>query len=71
MNAYIKALKAEGYTSLRDEHYDKINSFPVLGKKDSTIPQDPDTIDKEDQTIDEDNDDKLGEKFYQQRPPQE
>ena len=50
MTNYIKSLKDEGYTSLRDEYYDNINSFPSLGKPVKTNVQDPDTIDKEDQT---------------------
>ena len=56
MNAYIKTLKDEGYTSLRDEYYDSFNSFPVLGKKDSNKPLDPDTVDIEDQTANKDDD---------------
>ena len=60
MNAYIKSLKEEGYISLRDEYYDTFKSFPALGKKDTTKPLDPDTIDLEDQSISEDDDDESG-----------
>ena len=55
MNAYIKSLKEEGYTSLRDEHYNSLNSFPALGKKDSNKPLDPDPVDIEDQTTNGDD----------------
>ena len=58
MNAYIKSLKDKGYTSLRDAHYDEINSFPALGKNNSSEPLDPDTVDMEDQIA---NDNEEGE----------
>ena len=57
MNAYIKSLKEEGYTSLRDQHYDTFNNFPALGKKDTNNTPDPDTTDVEDQASKEDEDD--------------
>ena len=57
MNEYIKSLKDEGYTSMRDQHYDTFNNFPALGKKDTKDSPDPDTTDIEDQTSKEDEDD--------------
>ena len=57
MNAYIKSLKEEGYTSLRDQHYDTFNNFPALGKKDTNNTPDPYTTDVEDQASKEDEDD--------------
>ena len=61
MNSYIKSLKEEGYVSLREEYYDNLNSFPTLGKANHTTTQDPDAVDKEDQTINGDDDDETEE----------
>ena len=57
MNAYIRSLREEGYTSLRDAHYDTFNNFPALGRKDNNKSPDPDTTDLEDQANDDDLDD--------------
>ena len=56
MNSYIKSLKDEGYTSLREEYYDNLNSFPAIGETKQTNVQDPDMIDNEDQTTNGDDD---------------
>ena len=61
MNSYIKSLKDEGYISLRDEYYDNLNSFPSLRKTAGPNAQDPDTIIKEDQTNNDEDDDKTEE----------
>ena len=57
MNAYIKSLREEGYTSLKDLHYDTFNNFPALGRKEPNKTPDPDTTDLEDQLNDDDDDD--------------
>ena len=58
MNDYIKSLKDEdGYTSLRDQHYNSYNNCPALGRKETNKTLDPETTDLEDQAIDDDNDD--------------
>ena len=57
MTSYIKSLKDEGYTSLKDEYYKNLNSFPTLGKPIEPNGQDPDLIDREDQTNNADDDD--------------
>ena len=60
MTSYIKSLKDEGYTSLRDKHYNKLKSFPALGKVPPIITLNPDVTDRENQA-DNDDDDEGGE----------
>ena len=50
-------MREEGYTSLRDLHYDTYNNFPALGRKETNKTLDPETTDLEDQAIDDDYDD--------------
>ena len=57
MNAYIKLLREEGYTSLKDLHYYTYNNFPALGRKEANKTPDPNTTVLEDQSIDDDYDD--------------
>ena len=59
MNAYIKSLREEGYTSLRDTHYDTYNNFPALGRKENNKTPDPDTTDLEDQANNDNHDDEF------------
>ena len=59
MTSYIKSLKDEGYTTLREEYYNNLNSFPSLGKPIEPNDQDPDLIDREDQTNNADDDDEI------------
>ena len=57
MNAFIKSLREEGYTSLKDQHYDTFNNFPALNRTETNKTPDPDTTDLENQYKDGDDDD--------------
>ena len=56
MNSYIKSLREEGYISLRDKYYDSLNAFPALGEKATDTSQDPNIVNTEDQTGNNDDD---------------
>ena len=58
LNDYFKSLKDEdGYTTLKDQHYNSYNNFPALGRKETNKTLDTETTDPEEQATDDDDDD--------------
>ena len=69
MSSYIGELRAEGYTSLRDTHFETIRtSIPLLGSPRPPQPQDMHQVDHLDHKDNEDDDDDEDDKSQTHNP---